>query len=350
MGGLTSLIRFLLLVTIAASLSGCFYTQAARGQLELMRKRESIEELINDPDTSEELVARLKLVQEAREFSIAELGLPDNDSYRTYADLERDYVLWNVFAAEEFSMSPRTWCYPIVGCVSYRGYFKKDKAESLAQDLEDKDYDVYLAGVSAYSTLGKFSDPVVNTMMNWNDSRLVAVLFHELAHQVLYIRDDTGFNESFATTIEQFGIERFLEMRGTSSEFDAYLQEKGFRQSIVDRVGEARRELAVLFEQDIWPERMREQKREVFARLTEDLRTLLTAAGRDADAWLERPFNNARVLSFALYEGRVPAFEKMLADCAADLSCFYAEAERVSKFKREQRDDYLDSLMNVGAL
>ena len=340
----TQLTRFVLLLTISTALSGCYYTQAARGQLELMRKREPIEELIKDPETPEELVARLKLVQEARRFSIDELGLPDNDSYRSYADLERDYVLWNVFAAKEFSVSPKTWCYPIVGCVSYRGYFKKEKAESVAEDLNDSGYDVHTAGVSAYSTLGRFSDPVVNTMMHWDDSRLVAVMFHELAHQVLYIKDDTQFNESFATAVEQYGIEQFLEARGEASDFDAYIEEKKFRKSIVALVVDARSDLETLYLTRIGPDLMRERKQQRLSRLTEELRTLLTDSGRDSDAWLSRPFNNARVASFALYEGRVPQFQKMLSQCEGELQCFYDEAERVSKLEREERDAYLDAL------
>ena len=335
---------FLLLLVIAVGLSGCYYTQAARGQWELMRKREPIAEVINDPDTPQELRRRLQLVQEARDFSVRELKLPDNKSYRSYADLERDYVLWNIFAAEEFSVTPKTWCYPIVGCLSYRGYFKKDKAESIARELREDGYDVFLGGVPAYSTLGNFSDPVLNTMMRWDDIRLVATLFHELAHQVLYIKDDTGFNESFATAVEEFGIERFLDARGESDDFATYQAQKSFREALVKLVVDARADLRVLYESDLDANGMREQKTARIDELTGDLRILLEEHGFDANAWLSQPFNNARLASFALYEGRVPAFRAMLASCDDDLECFYAEAKRVSRLDAAERDAYLDAL------
>ena len=157
-------------------------------------------------DTSPELAARLRLVQEARQFSVDELGLPDNKSYRTYADIERDFVIWNVIAAPEFSTQPKTWCFPVAGCVGYRGYFSQDGARRESEKLKAKGFDVVVGGVAAYSTLGKFNDPVINSMMNWDDVELVGVLFHELAHQVLYVKGDTGFNESFATAVEEFGV------------------------------------------------------------------------------------------------------------------------------------------------
>ena len=194
-------------------LSGCYYTQAARGQMEISRKREPIEDIVASDESPPDLVAQLTVVSEARQFSIDILGLPDNDSYRSYADLERDYVVWNIVAVPEFSLQAKTWCYPIVGCVSYRGYFSQDKAQKKADDLRDDGYDVALGGVAAYSTLGRFSDPILNTMMHWGEADLVAVMFHELAHQVLYIKDDTEFNESFATAVEEIGMQRWLATR-----------------------------------------------------------------------------------------------------------------------------------------
>ena len=333
-----------LLLVVSVGFSGCYYTQAARGQWELMRKREPIAEVIADPGTPEDLRRRLELVQEARDFSIEKLHLPDNKSYRSYADLERDYVLWNIFAAEEFSVTPKTWCYPIVGCLSYRGYFKKEKAESLARDLLEDGYDVFLGGVPAYSTLGNFSDPVLNTMMHWDDIRLVATLFHELAHQVIYIKDDTGFNESFATAVEEFGIERFLASRGEGHEFDDYKAQKAFRESLVKLVVDARADLDRLYGEDLDADTMRDRKNERIATLTGEVRQLLEDSGRNADAWLSQPFNNARLASFALYEGYVPAFRAMLENCGDDLDCFYAEANRVSELDAAERNAYLGAL------
>jgi len=196
--------------------------QAARGQLDVMSKREPIDKLIEAPDTPEELAARLRLVSEARQFAIDELLLPDNDSYRSYADLGRDYVVWNVFAAPEFSLDPKTWCFPIAGCVAYRGYFSEDAARRKADQLAEDGLDVAVGGVPAYSTLGRFDDPVLNTMMHWEDADLVATIFHELAHQVLYVKNDSAFNESFATTVEEIGIERWLTSRDQGGDFNDY--------------------------------------------------------------------------------------------------------------------------------
>lgn len=331
-------------LVVMASVSGCYYTQAMRGQFELMRKREPIADVINDPATPEELARRLRLVLDAREFSIRELGLPDNDSYRSYADLERDYVVWNVFAAPEFSVTPKTWCYPVVGCVSYRGYFDREKAERLAERLREDGYDVFTGGVAAYSTLGRFSDPVLNTMMRWDDVQLVSVLFHELAHQVLYIKDDTGFNESFATAVEEFGIERFLESRGAGENFESYREREKMSRDLVNAVTSARADLETLYASDVREDDMRSLKAERIERLTIEIGDILSAAGRDPESWLSRPFNNARIASMALYEGLLPAFREVFADCEEQIECFYAEARRISELEPDAREAHLSSL------
>jgi predicted aminopeptidase len=235
------------MVLCLAALPGCYYAQAAKGQWELSRKRQPIEEVLASEDTSPELAARLQLVQEARQFAIDELGLPDNDTYRTYADIEREYVVWNVFAAPEFSLQAKTWCFPIVGCVSYRGYFAREDAERKAQQLEEQGYDVIVGGVAAYSTLGKLRDPVLSSMMNWDDLELVGVLFHELAHQVLYIRDDTGFNESFATAVEEFGVLRWLQSRGLEHKAEEYVARRSLRVDLMGLVATARDDLEALY-------------------------------------------------------------------------------------------------------
>jgi len=337
-----------LLVTFCVAahvmLSGCYYAQAARGQYEVLRKREPIEEVVGDPQTSPELADRLRLVQEVREFSISELGLPDNKSYQTYSDIQRDYVVWNVFAAPEFSLTPKTWCYPVAGCVSYRGYFKKDAAEREALKLAGDGFDVHVGGVSAYSTLGKFNDPVLSTMMRWDDVQLASVLFHELAHQLLYVKGDSGFNESFATAVEEFAIERFLRSKNMSEAFDAYEDGKEARRQSMQTIAAAQSDLNALYARDIDDDDKRQLKQQRIDQLSADLRALLQALGRDASASLQEPLNNARIASQALYEGRLPEFRIMLARCENDIECFYAEARRISKLKKAERDMYLDKL------
>ncbi len=319
--------RLVVLALCLVSLTGCYYMQAAKGQLELTRKRQPIDEVLQRDDTSEELAARLRLILEARQFAIDELHLPDNDTYRSYADIEREYVVWNVFAAPEFSLQPRTWCFPVAGCVSYRGYFRREAAMREAERLREQGFDVAVGGVSAYSTLGKLKDPVLNTMMKWDDIELVALLFHELAHQVLYVKGDSSFNESFATAVEETGVERWLAARGMQDEFAEYRQRGEFSQRVLEVVVAARDELEALYEQPLGDEEKRRRKQERLRDLQVEVGRLLEREGREPSAWLSGELNNARLIPMMLYEGRVPEFRAMLADCKQDLRCFYARAK-----------------------
>ena len=340
-------IRWLPAAACLLLISGCYYTQALRGQLEVMGKSEPIAEVLADPDTPEALARRLELVADAREFSITELGLPDNGSYTTYTDLERDFVVWNVFATPEFSLRPKQWCYPIVGCVAYRGYFREAAAVSTAERLAEAGYDVHLGGVSAYSTLGRFEDPVLNTMMRWDDIQLVSVLFHELAHQVLYIKGDTAFNESFATAVEEIGVERYLESRGMEDAFASYEERKELRRRLMTLVDAARTDLETYYAETIDDDEKRLLKEHRLEALTADLRAELERSGRDADAFLARPFNNARMVPFALYEGRLPEFRQLLDNCNGDLGCFYDEVRRISELEPVERNRALDALGRI---
>ena len=326
---ISGLLRLVMIVVIL-QLSGCYYTQAVRGQMEIMRKREPIDEVIAADDTSPELSERLRTVAVARQFSIDVLGLPDNDSYRSYADLERDYVVWNVIAAPEFSVQPKRWCYPVVGCVSYRGYFSRDSARNMAGKLRNDGYDVAFGGVTAYSTLGRFNDPVLNTMMRWDDVQLITVVFHELAHQLLYIKDDSGFNESFATAVEEFGIERWLESRQQADKLAAWQERRATRTRFASMVAKARSELGEIYDAELSDDEKRRLKRERLLTLAVDARTLFADAGEPAPAWLTSELNNARLAATTLYHGRLPEFRMLLAECDYDLSCFYNAAETLA--------------------
>jgi len=331
-------------LVVCCLLSGCYYVQATGGQIEVLSKREPIDEILASPATEAELGRRLKIVQEARDFSIAQLELPDNKSYRSYSDLERDFVVWNVFAAPEFSLAAREWCYPIVGCVSYRGYFSEEAAHREAEKLRRKGFDVAVGGVPAYSTLGNFNDPVLNTMMRWDDVKLVSTLFHELAHQVLYIKDDTAFNESFATAVEEIGIERWLAAKGRPEEMAGYRAQKALNRRLVELVEAARGDLADYYGRDIDAEAMREMKSERLERLAADVRAGLSAAGRSEVHWLTGELNNARLLPMSLYDVQVPAFLALYEDCGAEIGCLYAEAEKIANLDREERDGRLAEL------
>jgi len=325
------MLRIVLLVLLTLPLGGCYYLQAAKGQLELTRKREAIADVLQDEDTSPELAARLRLIQQARQFSIDTLGLPDNDSYRSYADIERDYVVWNVFAAPEFSLQPKTWCFPVAGCVGYRGYFAEEAANREAGRLENDGFDVVVGGVAAYSTLGKLKDPVVSSMMRWDDLQLVAVLFHELAHQVLYVKGDSGFNESFATAVEEFGVHRWLRAQGADSDIERYESSRQLRQNLMVMVAAARTDLQGLYASAIPAEEMRLRKQARLDALADDVVRLLESEGRETSGWQAGKLNNARLASMALYEGRVPEFRAILERCDQQIECFYAEARMLAR-------------------
>jgi len=342
--GFFQLAKVLPLLALSASGSGCYYMQAATGQWEVMRKSEPITEVIGKPDTPEELADRLRLVQEARRFSIEELGLPDNDSYRNYADIERDFVVWNVFAAPEFSLEPKQWCFPVAGCVSYRGYFSKDAAIRESERLAKNGYDIAVGGVSAYSTLGKLNDPILSSMLRWDDIRLVGVLFHELAHQVLYIKGDTGFNESFATAVEEFGLERWLRTNGRSEDIEIYRQRRQVRQDLMGLVADARRDLREHYAAAMDDDQKRRLKSTRLERLAADISAELKRSGHNSSAWPQGELNNARLASMSLYSGRVPSFRSLLAQCEQDIRCFFARAKTLSRLEKAERDEYLDRL------
>ncbi len=321
----------LLVPLVCLSLGGCYYMQAASGQFEVLRKREPIDEVIADPDTDPQLAARLALLDEARDFSISELGLPDNRSYRTYADLERDYVVWNIFAAPEFSLRPKTWCFPVAGCVAYRGYFKRESADREADRLREQGYDVAVGGVSAYSTLGKFSDPVLSTMMSRDDIELVGLLFHELAHQVIYVKGDSAFNESFATAVEDFGVKRWLTIKGRAEEFEAYVSEREEQRAALELVVKARGDLESIYDSDLDDGQKRSAKRARLQQLSDDVAASLGNEDSEDRGWLSVDMNNAHLVPLALYEGRLPEFQKLLSDCNDNIRCFYDAARALAR-------------------
>jgi len=335
--------RFLLLLFLCVSLTGCYYLQAASGQWEVMRKREPIDAVAGNPETSPELVKRLRLLDEARDFSVTVLGLPDSKSYRTYADLERDYVVWNVFAAPEFSLTPKQWCFPVAGCVSYRGYFSKDDAIRESERLSDDGFDVAVGGVAAYSTLGKFSDPILSTMMRWDDVDLIAVLFHELAHQVVYVKNDSAFNESFATAVEEIGVKLWLESRGEEEKMADYVTGRELQQSLMQLVAAARGELDAVYVLDVDVLQRRALKRERLGTLAQDAATELRRSGRDGSGWLNGELNNARLIPMTLYEGRLPSFRALYLKCKKNLQCFYTEAGNLAAMDFDKREAALSA-------
>jgi len=330
------------LVTVAVigvlQIGGCYYLQAASGQMELLRKRTPISKVIEDSGSSAELKRQLAMVQEARQFAIDELLLPDNESYRTFVDLKRDYVVWNVIAAPEFSLLAKTWCYPIVGCVAYRGYFSEKAARKKTKKLRAKHYDVFVGGVPAYSTLGRFADPVLNTMMRWSDTELVAVLFHELAHQRLFVKGNTGFNESFATAVAEIGVERWLGSHGQQAAIQEYQARGELQQTMMQLVDATKIELDSLYASDDDDDQKRKKKHDILARLSGDAQSIVQQQPFAATNWLQPPLNNARLVSLVLYRGQLDTFRELLRRCDKNLTCFYQAAEKLAQARQENSD------------
>lgn len=320
--------------------------QAIRGHVDIMNRRQAIADVIADADSPDELKNRLQLVRQARAFAVDELLLPDNDSYRSYADLGRDYVVWNVFAAPEFSLQAKTWCFPVAGCVAYRGYFSEDAAQRKADKLRRAGYDVAIGGVSAYSTLGKFEDPVLNTMMRWSDVQLISTMFHELAHQKLYVKGDSAFNESFATAVADIGIVRWLEAQDDVAGIVRIDRHRELRRALMRLVDETRTALNSLYGSALAIDEMRARKQELLDDLSARAAGFLTDSGSAASNWLAPPLNNARLVSLGLYEGYQAGFEQLYAHCSGQLACFYAESAKLAKLDPEARSRSLRDVDN----
>ena len=329
---------------ILIQMEGCYYMQAIRGHSDLMNRRRPVAEVIEDESSPGALKSKLELVREARDFAVTDLGLPDNESYRSYADLERDYVVWNVFAAPEFSLQAKTWCYPVAGCVAYRGYFSEESALKQGDKLRKQGFDVSIGGVAAYSTLGRFSDPVLNTMMRWSDVDLVATMFHELAHQMLYVKGDSGFNESFATLVAEVGVERWLNRTGELDRLDVYRQHLALRAEMQSLVSTTRDDLASLYQSGLADPEKRKRKREILDALSAEAQRLIDDDGRGVNNWLKAPLNNARLVSMNLYEGRVSAFKSILSACKDELACFYDRAAQLGAMRAADRNRELEAL------
>jgi predicted aminopeptidase len=325
---------------IAASSGGCYLLQSAQGQLALMSKREPIPRVIDDPSTSAALRAQLKSVTAIRNFASRELGLPDNGSYRKYADIGRPYVVWNVVAAPEFSVDPKQWCFPIVGCVAYRGYFVENRARRFAAGLHARGFDVVVGGVAAYSTLGHFDDPILSSMVNWNDVELASIIFHELTHQMLYVPNDASFNEALATTVEEEGVRRWLQQQGRVKDLAEHLLLHGRYLEVIALMNETRNHLRTLYASGLPPPLMRERKRETFEELREAYAALKAQWGGHApfDAWFAADVNNAHLASIATYFTCVPGFERELKAVGGNLPAFYLRVRELAKLHRQQRD------------
>ena len=328
--------RLVAAVMLGALLPGCYLLQAAHGQWSLARRQQPIERVVADSKTPDRVRVTLIEVQRIRRYAADALGLPDNASYTTYADIGRRYVVWNVFATPEFSVDPLTWCFPVAGCVAYRGYFSEAAARDYALGLEARGRDVLVGGVPAYSTLGHFADPVLSTMIDWDKAEVAALIFHELAHQVAYAKDDSAFNEAFATAVEREGVRRWSVAAGRSLDPAAAERRAARRLALAGFAASARSRLRQLYAGPLAPAQKRAAKRELYEQLRADY-----AAGRDRGdlppGYEGILSGNAGLLAIATYEECVPGFERVLAEQDGDLPRFYARVRGLARATHNER-------------
>ncbi|MCX7893918.1 MAG: aminopeptidase [Burkholderiales bacterium] len=334
---------------LAAAVPGCaslsYYSQAIGGHLDVLRRAEPVDEALAKDATPEATRARLARAVAIRDFASGELGLPDNASYRRYADLGRPYVVWNVFAAPEFAVRAEESCFPVAGCVAYRGYYSREDAERAAAALRAQGRDVFVGGVPAYSTLGWFADPLLSTFIHYPDPELARLIFHELAHQVVYVKDDTMFNESFAVSVEEEGVARWLAAHGTAADAERHARARAMRAAFLDLVATYRARLAALYAEPLPDAEKRAAKAAAFAAMRADYEALKREWGGFAgyDRYMADA-NNAFLASVATYNEYVPAFRALLAAEGGDLPRFYAAARALAALPARERKEALTAL------
>jgi predicted aminopeptidase len=360
----TALLLFL--CAIGLVITGCrtfgFYRQAIKGQYQIVTSQEKIETLIAEPQTPVRLKEKLVLVQKLRAFASADLRLPVDGHYQKYVDIHRPFVVWNVEAAPEFSLEPKTWWYPFVGRLDYRGYFAEPGATNYAQALRERGYDISVGGVAAYSTLGWFKDPVLNTFVFDPEPDLAETIFHELGHQRVFASGDAHFNEAFATIVGQEGAQRWLRAKGDTNACAAYQAELRRTDQFVALVAGARKELELLYgdvrtetgaikanprKAGERPPDLRSRKQDILDKLRRNYRRLRDTEwnGDGAyDAWFAHGLNNAKLNTVAQYYDLLPAFRRLLELNGNDLEKFYQASERLAKQPKKERDAALSSL------
>ena len=341
---------------VAFGLGACssigYYSQSIEGHLDILHAARPIDDWLDDPATSEVLRQRLERVRTIRRFAAHDLGLPDNRSYTTYADLKRPFAVWSVFATPELSLRLKQWCFPVVGCVAYRGYYSKDDADLYASALREGGDDVYVGGVPAYSTLGYTTDPVLSTFIGFPEGEVARLIFHELAHQVLYVQGDTAFNESFAVAVEQEGVRRWFARQGgdNAASADAYRQLIARKRAFVELLARHRKALEAVYASVVSADAKRAAKQGGFVSLHADY----DAMKRDPasplygfagyDRYFAQALNNANLAAVATYTQRVPAFAKLLAEANGDLPLFYRDVRELAHLPVAERNARLDAL------
>ena len=311
-----------------------------------MAKRQDVDALVDDESTPPNLKRKLERAEVIRAFAIEELALPDSGSYRSYVDVGKPYVTWNVIATPALSLEPETWCFPVVGCVAYRGYFDEADARAYGAELAGDGLDVTVAGARAYSTLGWFDDPILNTILFDAEYRFAGTLFHELAHERVFVTGDSAFNESYAVAVEREGVRRWLASTAGPGMKRAYDEERARREAFLALVLSSREKLEALYASNLDDDDKLRRKAQIFHALRLDYEKLkATWEGYSGyDLWFEEDLNNAKLALLATYNVYVPAFERLLAEQGGDMEKFHQAVERLSELPKEQRDAELARL------
>jgi len=345
---LYKILALLSLCLLSACSTVGYYSQSIQGQLNLLFKREAISDLTEHPDTPIKLKQDLERAVLMRQFASKTLALPDNKSYLYYADINRPYVVWNVAAAPEFSLSPTKWCYPIVGCVSYRGYFKEEDALSEAEELEKKNLDVHVRGVTAYSTLGWFDDPLLNTMLHWRDRALAGLIFHELSHQLIYLKNETSFNEAFSSSVERLGTIQWL-LTFYPDQINDYLRylnaQADFRALLLD----TREQLDKLYNGNLSMLKKRQQKAAIIDQMKTNYEKIKTTWPKQIsyDGWFSKPINNARLTSAMTYLQKIPAFYQIFLEQRGNWQKFYDAVKELEKLSSDERSRLIEEKSKI---
>ncbi len=348
------MIRLLVAVLTLIFLNGCslgFYAQATGGQLSVLADQIPIDDMLNNPDEHPELVERLRVAVQIRNFAVNELGLPDSGSFKSYVHLDRPYAVWNVVATPEFSLEAKIWCYLVVGCLTYRGYFDEHVAERYAQKMRRKGYDVAINGVLAYSTLGWFDDPLFSTIIRLPDSAVAELIFHELAHELVFVQDDADFNEAFATTVGEVGVYYWLKSCCSPDDTIEYQASLGRQSDFIALLARTHHMLSTVYASASDANTMRHDKQQAFTELKAGYWELKKSWDNfdGFDWWFERDLNNAHIAAVDTYRRLGPVFTALLAQNDFDLRKFYDAVRQLAQLEKEERDREIRKLLAISA-
>lgn len=338
------LVTWVLILFLSACSGPGYYVQAISGQWKLMQARQDVQSLLDDPGTRPALVVQLETASRIMAFAESTLDLPANGSYSSYVELDGNALVWNVVATEEFSLKPKRWCFVVAGCLPYRGFFSQQKAQDSSTRLRARGLDVTLAAAPAYSTLGKFKDPLLSTMFTGSDIRTAAFVFHELAHQRLYVRGNGQFNEGYASFMEAIGVQIWLESTGRQAELQQWQRLQTARKEFNSLIGETRKDLAELYRSDSSDADKRTMKADILRGLVQSYAQLREQKWDDKNyfsGWFAEPLNNASLALYNTYEGGQCAFRNLLGRAEDKMQEFHHLAQMQANLQKDERRKWL---------